>query len=73
MRYAVFGAESREGKDLRWLELRTVGNKNDGDIVYQMLVPGSAARLGEVHEIVMKHGTNPAMKMDGAMVKMISA
>ena len=72
MRYAVIGAESREGKDLRWLELRTVGNKKDGDIVYQMLVPGSASRLGEVHEIVMKHGTRPAMKMEGAMVKMIS-
>ena len=61
MRYAVIGAESREGKDLRWLELRTVGNKKDGDIVYQMLVPGSASRLSEVHEIVMKHGTKPAI------------
>lgn len=72
MRYAVVGEESREGKALKWLELRTAGNKKDGDIVYQMLVPGSAAQMSDVHEIVMKHGARPAMKMDGAMVKMIS-
>ena len=55
MRYAVIGEESREGKALKWLELRTTGNKKDGDIVYQMLVPGSVTQLGDVHEIVMKH------------------
>ncbi len=46
MRYAVIGEESREGKPLKWLELRTTGNKKDGDIVYQMLVPGSADSAG---------------------------
>ena len=71
MRYAVIGEESREGKALKWLELRTTGNKKDGDIVYQMLVPGSVTQLGDVHEIVMKHGDKPAMKMDGMMLDMI--
>lgn len=71
MRYAVIGDESREGKALKWVELRTTGNKKDGDIVYQMLVPGSASQLGEVQEVVMKHGDRPAMKMDGMMLKMI--
>lgn len=71
MRYAVIGAESRGGKALKWLELRTEGNKKDGDFVYQMLVPGSASQLGDVQEIVMKHGDKPAMKMDGMMLKMI--
>ena len=71
MRYAVIGGETREGIGLKWLELRTVGNKKDGDVVYQMLVPGSVSQLGEVQAIVMKHGTRPAMKMDGMMLKMI--
>ena len=69
IRYAVVGGERREGKDLKWLELRMKGEK--GNIVYQMLVPGSAAELGNVQEIVMKSGDKPAMKMDGMMLNMI--
>lgn len=71
MRYAVIGEETRGGKALKWLELRTSGNKKDGDFVTQMLVPGSAAKLGEVEEVVMKHGDTPAMKVDGRMLMMM--
>jgi hypothetical protein len=71
IRYAVVGAETRGGKDLKWLELRMLGEKKDGNVVYQMLVPGSVAELGDVREIVMKPGDKPAMKMDGMMLKMI--
>jgi hypothetical protein len=71
IRYAVVGAERREGKDLKWLELRMIGEKKDGNVVYQMLVPGSVAELGNVQEIVMKAGDKPAMRMDGMMLKMI--
>ena len=71
IRYAVVGSEKRGGKDLKWLELRMIGEKKDGNIVYQMLVPGSAAELGNVEEIVMKPGDKPAVKMDGMMLKMI--
>jgi hypothetical protein len=71
IRYAVVGGEKRGGKDLKWLELRMKGEKKEGNIVYQMLVPGSVAELGKVEEIVMKPGDKPAMKMDGMMLKMI--
>jgi hypothetical protein len=71
IRYAVVGRERRGGKDLKWLELRMIGEKKDGNIVYQMLVPGSAAELGNVQEIVMKAGSKPAIKMDGMMLNMI--
>jgi hypothetical protein len=71
IRYAVVGSEKRGGKDLKWLELRMIGAKKDGNVIYQMLVPGSAAQLGEVQEIVMKPGDKPAMKMDGMMLSMI--
>jgi hypothetical protein len=71
IRYAVVGGERRAGKDLKWLELRMKGEQKDRNIVYQMLVPGSAAELGNVQEIVMKSGDKPAMKMDGMMLNMI--
>jgi hypothetical protein len=71
IRYAVVGGERRGGKDLKWLELRMTGEKKDRNMVYQMLVPGSAAELGDVQEIVMKPGDKPAMKMDGMMLQMI--
>jgi hypothetical protein len=71
IRYAVVGGEKRGGKDLKWLELRMTGEKKDGNMVYQMLVPGSVAELGKVEEIVMKTGEKPAMKMDGMMLNMI--
>jgi hypothetical protein len=70
MRYAVVGSESREGKDLKWLELRMVSDKPD-TMVYQMLTPGSPAEMGQVEEIVMKTGGRPAMKMNSMMVGMI--
>ena len=56
---------------MKWLELRTTGNKKDGDLVTQMLVPGSAAELEDVQEVVMKHGDKPAMKVDGRMLMMM--
>jgi hypothetical protein len=71
MRYAVIGDESRAGKPLKWLELRMTSSKKDGNMIYQMLVPGSPSQLADVHEIVMKHGEKPAMKMDGMMLKMM--
>jgi len=73
IRYAVVGGERRGGKDLKWLELRMIGEKKEGNVVYQMLVPGSAAELGNVEEIVLKTGHKPAMKMDGVMLNMIRA
>ena len=73
VRYAVIGGESREGKELKWLELRMVGKQKSHNTVFQMLVPGSAAQLGDVREVVMKSGENPAMKMDGMMLNMVAA
>ncbi len=71
IRYAVVGAETRAGKDLKWLELRKTGSKKNANMVYQMLVPGSVEEIGKVEEIVMKSGEKPAMRMDGMMLNMI--
>jgi hypothetical protein len=71
VRYAVIGEETRGGKNLKWLELSLTGEKKDRTFIYQMLVPGSPAQMGEVQEIIFKAGDKPAMKMNGMMMSMI--
>jgi hypothetical protein len=71
MRYAVVGSEAREGKDMKWLEMRMTGDKPDKNMVYQMLTPGSPAEIGQVQEMVFKPGDRPAMKMNPMMMGMI--
>jgi hypothetical protein len=67
----VISEESREGKALKWVEMRMAGDKKNGDIITQLLVPGSEAEFGDIHEVVMKHGDKPAMKIDGPMLAMV--
>jgi hypothetical protein len=71
VRYAVVGSEQRQGKDLRWVELRMTGLDKSKNLIYQMLVPGSPAEMGDVQEIVFKPGEKPAMKLSGAMLNMV--
>jgi hypothetical protein len=71
VRYAVIGSEKRGGVDLKWVELRMVGEGPDKNFTYQVLIPGSPSEMANVQEIVMKAGDKPAMKMNGMMMKMI--
>lgn len=71
LRYAVVGAEEREGKAMKWLELTMGKSDEDQEMVYQVLTPGNPAEMGRAEEIVFKPAGKPAMKMNGAMLKMI--
>ena len=71
IRYAVVGAEERDGASMKWLELRMVGEKPDKNMVYQVLTPGNPAEMDAAQEIVFKPGDKPAMKMPAMMMKMI--
>jgi hypothetical protein len=71
MRYAVVGSESRDGKDLKWLELREEGETPGKTMVYQMLTPGTPAEIGQVEDMVFKEGDKPAMRMNSMMVGMV--
>jgi hypothetical protein len=71
LRYAVVGEEEREGKPMRWLELKMVGQKENKNMVYQLLTPGNPAEMDQAQEIVFKPGDKQAMKMTGMMMKMI--
>jgi hypothetical protein len=70
MRYAVIGSETREGKDLKWLEMRVIGEQADTQ-VYQMLTPGTPADIGQVEDVVFKQPKQPAMRMNSMMMGMI--
>jgi hypothetical protein len=71
MRYAVVGAEERDGTPMKWLELRMVGAKPDKSMVYQILTPGNPTEVDRAQEIIFKPGEKPAMKMNGMMLRMI--
>jgi hypothetical protein len=72
LRYAVVGEEQREGTHYRWLEMKmTSATDPEKNLVYQMLIPGSLAAIGDVQEVVMKPGDKPAMKMNGMMMDMV--
>jgi hypothetical protein len=71
LRYAVVGEESRDGIPMKWLEMRMVDDKKGDTLVYQMLTPGNPAEMDKVQELVFKPGEKPAMKMGGAMMKMM--
>ncbi|HEX2217181.1 MAG TPA: hypothetical protein VHG35_00135 [Gemmatimonadales bacterium] len=71
LRYAVVGAEEREGKSMKWLELKMEGTKKDKNMIYQVLTPGNPAEMDQAQEIVFKPGDKQAMKMNGMMMKMI--
>ena len=71
VRYSVIGSEKRDGADLKWVELRMVGQDAATTFTYQVLVPGSPSEMANVQEIIMKAGDKPAMKMNGMMVNMI--
>jgi hypothetical protein len=71
VRYGVIGRESRGGKELQWVEMRMEGAKKERNLIYQALVPGSLVDMGQVEEIVLKSGNQPAMKMGGEMMSMI--
>ena len=71
LRYAVVGEEDRDGTPMKWLEMRMVDDKKGETMVYQMLTPAGPAEMDKVEEVVFKAGDKPAMKMGGAMMKMM--
>ncbi len=71
-RYAVVDTETRNGTEYKWVEFKTHDERKNTDMVYQMLVPGGGPlEMDGVEEVVLKSGTDPAMKMGGMMMKMI--
>lgn len=75
MRMAVVGTESHDSKTYYWLELMT--NKGGGSdstrTVMQMLVPGFLDQMHDIRGVVMKHGTDHAIRFPDQFVQMMGA
>ena len=70
MRFAILGREERAGKTYHWVEMAMTGKKKNQNAIIQVLAPGFPYEPGDVQEMVMKPGDQPAMKMSGAMLGM---
>lgn len=75
IRFAVVGTEAYQGSPHYWYEMQmTDPSKGDkGRTIIQMLVPSLAFQKGVVRGIVMKSGTEPAMRMPEQMVAMMGS
>lgn len=75
MRMAVVGTESHDNKTYYWLEM--VSNKGGGSdstrTIMQMLVPGFLDQMHDIRGVIMKHGTDHAMRFPDQFVQMMGA
>lgn len=73
MRMAVVGTEPVGGTPYYWYEM-SMNDPHRGDkgkVIIQMLVPGLAGQMSGVRGMIMKTGTEPAMRMADQMVQMM--
>ena len=73
MRMAVVGTESHDTKTYYWLELtHNRGNGSDSSrTIMQMLVPGFMDQMHEIRGMVMKRGTDHAIRIPDQMLQMM--
>jgi hypothetical protein len=73
MRMAVVGTEAVQGAPHYWYEIafndRSKGES--GKTIVQILIPGLGFQAANVRGMIMKSGTNPAMRMPAEMVRMM--
>ena len=74
MRMAVVGTEAVDGAPYYWFELTfTDAAKGDrGRTIVQVLVPGLAFQAAGMRGMIMKSGSDPAMRMPEEMVRMMA-
>ena len=75
MRMAIVGTETQQGATYYWYEttLNDPKHRDKGKTIIQMLVPGLAYQMGGVRGMVMKTGSEPAMRMPDQMVRMMGS
>jgi hypothetical protein len=69
MRLAVVGTERVGGREHYWFEMAF--RASEGPMITQFLIPGYPYEQGDIQGLVMKMGTQPAMKMSPRMLAMI--
>jgi hypothetical protein len=74
LKLAIVGSERRGDTTLYWFEIAGSSAKDPGrNGIMQMLVPGPGARATSIHGMIVKVGSQPAMKMSPQMLGMIGS
>jgi len=71
MRMALVGTEAVAGKPNYWYEIAFSDAKR-GKTILQVLVPGFGFQASSIHGLILKSGTDPAMRMPEQMVQMMA-
>lgn len=71
MRMALVGTEAVAGKPNYWYEI-AFNDATRGKTILQVLVPGFGFQASSIHGLIMKSGTEPAMRMPEQMVQMMA-
>ena len=71
MRMALVGTEAVAGKPNYWYEIAFSDAKR-GKTILQVLVPGFGFQASSIHGLILKSGTEPAMRMPEQMVQMMA-
>ena len=71
MRMALVGTEAVAGKPNYWYEI-AFNDATRGKTILQLLVPGFGFQASSIHGLIMKSGTEPAMRMPQQMVQMMA-
>jgi hypothetical protein len=70
MRQAVVGSEARAGQEMHWVEMVMTDQGRGETTILKILMPGYPYRPGEMEDMVMKTGDEPAMHV-GPMMMMV--
>ncbi|HET9385238.1 MAG TPA: hypothetical protein VFO67_08835 [Gemmatimonadales bacterium] len=71
MRMALVGTEAVAGKPNYWYEV-AFNDATRGKTIIQFLVPDFGFQASSIHGLIMKTGTEPAMRMPQQMVQMMA-
>lgn len=73
MRMALVGTEAVAGKPNYWYEIAfNDAKKANGKTILQVLVPGFGFQASSIHGLILKSGSEPAMRMPAQMVQMMA-
>ncbi len=74
IKFAIVGSERRGDTTLYWLEIGGGSAKGPGSNgIMQILVPGPGAQATSIHGVIVKVGSQPAMRMSPQMLGMVGS
>jgi hypothetical protein len=74
LKFAIVGSERRGDTTLYWLEIAGSSAQDPRrNGIMQMLVPGPGARATSIHGMILKVGSQPAMKLSPQMLGMMGS